>query len=316
MSVPVGAIILALLSGSFVQAFAQGAPVSGTYRDDSGFEISFPEGWQGELLRAGPVVAPPAEAGVLLGVVAVHRTETRELILSEILLGQPSNSTACPAVVNELVHLNGTKVFHAVHECSDPYRKTESYVFFTLTESFAISYSAQSAEQFERYAPDFQRSLNTIKVDEPLNFRTGLEIILGTTSFFATGIETQPGNSTNLVVGTTSVLTGVEYDDGDIIVTVDEQRRSEGRLLMPVDTIENDTYAVEVDGEAAPSHLINDVEEDEQLVLVQYDKGEHEIRISGVEVIPEFPLHVMGVLAAVLAGAALYQRSRQKNAKL
>lgn len=316
MALLVGAIVLVLLTGSFAQAFAQ-EPVQGRYRDNGGFEFSFPEGWQGELLAAGPVVAPPAEAGVLLGIVAVHRTETRELILSEILLGQPSNSTACPAVVNELVRLNGTKVFHSVHECAgDPYRKTESYVFFTLTESFAVTYSASSAEQFERYAPDFQSSLETIKVDEPLNFRTGLEIILGTTSFFATGIETQPGNSTDLVVGTTSVLTGVEYDDGDIIVTVDEQRRREGRLLMPVDTISNDTYTVEVDGKPAPSLLINDTETDQQLVLVQYGTGEHEIRISGVAVIPEFPLHVMGVLAAVLAAAVLYQRSMRKNVKL
>jgi hypothetical protein len=298
------------LSGSFAQAYAQNAPVTGTYRDDAGFQIAFPEGWQGALLAAGPVVGPPAEAGVLLGVVAVHRTETRELILSEILLGQPANSTACPPVLNELVRLNGIQVFHTVHECAgDQYRKTESYVFFTLTKSFAVSYSASSADAFERHAPDFQQSLDTIKVDEPLNFRTGLEIILGTTSFFATGVEFQPGNSTDLVVLTTSVLTGVEYDDGDIIVMVDEQRRSEGRLLMPVDTIRNDTYMVQVDGQAAPSFVINDTETDRQLVLVQYAKGEHEIRIAGVQVIPEFPMHAIGVLAAaVLAAAVLYQR--------
>ncbi len=309
MALLLGAIVLALLSGSFVQAFAQSEPIKGTYRDNAGFGITFPEGWQGELVNGGPVVSPVAESGVLLGVVAVSRTETRDLILSEILLGQNTNSTGCLAVVNEIVVFNGTKVFHAVHECAgDPYRKTESYVFFTLTRSFAVSYSAPSAEEFERYAPDFQESLSTIKVDEPINFRTGLEIILGTTSFFASGIETQPGNSTDLVVGTTSVLTDVRYEEGDIVVMVDEKRRSEGRLLMPVDTIENDTYMVHVDGEAAPSLVINDTELDQQFVLVQYGKGEHEIRISGVEVIPEFPVHVAVVLAAASAAAILYHR--------
>jgi hypothetical protein len=314
MALLLGAIVLVLLTGSFVQAFAQ-EPVQGTYRDDAGFQITFPEGWQGELVGGNPVVGP-GESGALLGVVSVSRTETRELILSEILLGQPANVTGCPAVINEIVVLNGTKVFRAVHECaSDPYRKTESYVFFTLTRSFAVSYSADAADKFERHAPGFQAALATVKVDEPINFRTGLEIILGTTSFFASGVEIQPGNSTNLVVGTTSVLTGVEYEEGDVIVMVDEQRRSEGRLLMPVNTVHNSTYLVQVDGEPAQSLVITDREADQQFVLVQYDKGEHEIRISGVEVIPEFPAHVMGMLAAVLAAAILYHR-RFKNVKL
>lgn len=304
-----GAIVLALLSGGFVPAFAQEAPVAGTYHDTSGFEITFPEGWQGALIDGGPVVSPPEQADVLLGVVAVGRTETRDLILSEILLAQHTNSTACPAVANELVRLNGTKVFRTVHECAaDPYRKTESYIFFTLTKSFATTYSASSADAFERYAPDFYASLATIKVDEPINFRTGLEIILGTTSFFTSGLEVQSGNSTDVIVGTTSVLTGVRYENGTVVVMVDEQRRSEGRLLMPVDNIRNDTYMVYVDGEEAPSTVINDVENDQHFVLVQYPKGEREIRISGVEVVPEFPLHMAGVLAAVLAGAILYHR--------
>lgn len=313
MALLLGAIVLVLLTGGFVQAFAQ-EPVRGTYRDDAGFQITFPEGWQGELVNGYPVVGP-GEPGVILGVVAVSRTETRELILSEILLGQPANVTGCPAVTNEIVMLNGTKVFRAVHECAgDTYRKTESYVFFTLTRSFAVSYSADSADKFERHTPAFQTALATVKVDEPINFRTGLEIILGTTSFFASGIEVQPGNSTNLVVGTTSVLTGVEYEQGDVIVMVDEQRRSQGRLLMPVNTIENDTYTVHVDGEPAQSLVITDREAGQQFVLVQYGKGEHEIRISGVEVIPEFPAHVMGALAAVIAAVVLYHRS--KNVKL
>jgi hypothetical protein len=315
MALLVGAIVLVLLTGSFVQAFAQ-EPVRGTYRNNAGFQITFPEGWQGELVGGNPVVGPE-EPGVLLGVLSVSRTETRELILSEILIGQPANVTGCPAVTNELVMLNGTKVFRTVHECAnDPYRKTESYVFFTLTRSFAVSYTADSADKFERHAPAFQAALATVKVDEPVNFRTGLEIILGTTSFFASGIEVQPGNSTNLVVGTTSVLTGVEYEQGDVIVMVDEQRRSQGRLLMPIDTIENDTYTVHVDGEPAQSLVITDREADQQFVLVQYNKGEHEIRISGVEVVPEFPAHVMGVLAAVVAAVILYHRRQSKNVKL
>ena len=44
-------------------------------------------------------------------------------------------------------------------------------------------------------------------------------------------------NNTDVIVGTTSVLTGVRYDNGTVIVMVDEQRRSEGRLLMPVDNM-------------------------------------------------------------------------------
>lgn len=310
MGLLAGTIVLALLSGGFVPAFAQDAPVAGEYRE-SGFEITFPEGWQGALINDSPVVSPPEQTDVLLGVVSVGRTETRDLILSEILLGPNTNSTACPAVSNELVRLNGTKVFRTVHECmDDPYRKTESYVFFTLTKSFAATYSASSADAFDRHAPDFYASLQTVKIDEPINFRTGLEIILGTTSFFASGID-QSGNSTNLIVGTTSVLTGIRYENGTVVVMVDEQRRSEGRLLMPVDTIRNDTYMVYVDGEEAPSLVINDTDMDQHFVLVQYPRGEREIRISGVEVIPEFPLSVAGVLAAVLAGVVLYHRRAQ-----
>lgn len=310
MQLPACAIVLALLSGSFAQAFAQSdTAVAGTYRDDAGFEITFPEGWQGALVNGSPVVGPPAVAGVLMGVVAVGRTETKDLILSEILLPGQAAADRCPPVANELVHLNGTKVFHTVHECTgDPYRKTESYVFFTLTKSFAVSYSTSSADAFDRYAPEFASSLETIKVDEPLNFRTGLEIILGTTSFFAGGIEIQPGNSTDLVIGSTSVLSGVRYENGSIIVMVDEQRRSMGRLLMPVDTIVSDSYMVQVDGTTVPSITINDTGTNQEFVLVEYSKGEHEVKVSGVGVIPEFPLHVMGVLAAVFAGAILYHR--------
>jgi hypothetical protein len=219
---------------------------------------------------------------------------------------------ACESLVDELVYLNGNRVFHTVRECSgEQYSKTDTYVIFTLTKSVAVSLSATSKDAYDRHIGEFSGSLETMSIDEPVDFRTALEVILGATNIFAQNIEVESTSSrVSMTAATSSHISRMTFDEESrrILVRVDEQKRSEGHLLIPAHRLLLGPYQVYVDGEVTDDFIvIGDERGVTQLIDVRYGKGAHEIQIVGARVVPEFP-GIAVVLAGTTAAVLLYRR--------
>lgn len=343
--------LFAFLSWSLAPALAhaQSQPlqpsVSGSY-DSAGFHIEFPTGWNGTTLAGGkyPIVSPGTHAGASMSVVMVNRLEVKNLMItSETGIppepgGKGYEGGQCPRTLAELAPVNGINVFHTVTECGNGNEKkngmTDSYVFFTLTKSIAVVYSADSKGAYDRYLPDFENSLKTAKVDEPVNIRSALEIVLGITKFYDKSIGIPAAAATaaanandgvgdnnsgkkrvDMVIGASSNNVSVAFDEPGrrFVIKVNEVEGQGGRLLVPVDEALRGPYQVHVDGALVPDPLvIEDSSTNERLVLVEYGKGARQIVITGAQVVPEFPLHVEGMAfaAAILLSSILLSRHR------
>lgn len=355
--------LFALFFGSLAPAlaYAQSQPlsgVSGSY-GDSGFSIEFPPGWNGTLAAATaasdgkgyPVVSSPAAQsdGVSMSVIAVNRLEVKNLITSGVgsippeppgggdgskgKEGEKEIESQCQRTLAELVPVNGINVFHTVFECpgKEDEKKhgemlSDSYIFFTLTKSIAVVYSADSKDAYDRYLPDFVGSLNTVKVDEPVNIRSALEIVLGITKFYdksvgipavaASAASSNNNNSSkkvDMVIGASSNNVNVAFDGPGkrFVIRVNELAGQGGRLLVPVDKALRGPYQVRVDGVPVPDPLvIEDNSTKEKLVLVEYGEGARQIVITGMQVVPEFPASVTGIAfaAAVIFSSILMHR--------
>ncbi|HVX01909.1 MAG TPA: hypothetical protein VHA09_02035 [Nitrososphaera sp.] len=322
--------------------------VSGNYGDSS-FSIEFPPGWNGTLVsstaggKGYPMVSPAAQPrGVVsISVITVNRLEVKNLITSGvggIIPPEPEGNgskgkggketeSQCQRTLAELIPVNGINVFHTVFECpsKEDEKKygevSDSYIFFTLTKSIAVVYSATSKDVYDRYLPDFMGSLNTVKVDEPVNIRSALEIVLGITKFYdkSVGIPVvtasaarssnnndnyNSGSSSkkvDMVIGASSNNVNVAFDEPGkrFVIRVNELAEQGGRLLVPVDKTLRGPYQVRVDGVPVPDPLvIEDNSTKEKLVLVEYGEGARQIVITGTQVVPEFPTSVAGIAFA------------------
>lgn len=318
-----GIALLSLLLGGSTSAYAQVTTISGKFVDKiAGFEIDFPDGWNGIIVQQKhPVVSPTgigtSGADVMMSVFIGDRLETRNLMSSEIdpIAGQAVKLDGdCESPVSELVKRSGLKVFHAVHQCNDAggYSKINSYIFLTLTRAIVVSYITQSESDYKKYLADFESSVQTIKVNEPNDFRAGLELTQGINKTFNQKVMVESLNSeAELATVSSSEIDRLLFDeDGRLVtLTVNEQKRTRGSLIVEVDSVLAGPYTVSVDRKPAQDYIvIHDREAGEKLVYVAFSSGTHEIGIAGASVVPEFPVHLLGILAGVLSAAILAQR--------
>lgn len=299
------------------EVYAQEVTVAGAYSDPgSAFVIRFPDGWSGSVVDGKYVVVDSAEDSASMTVFTMSRLDARDLISAEedhFADSLSSRSDAgCDNLGNSLVDVGGVVAFRSVSECPDPgnYSKTDTYVILTLTKSIVISYSATTSDAYDRHLSDFESSLQMARISEPVSFRSLMEVVLGTTNVFVRSIDVG-GNVTSVAVATSSSAPAIAFDEEEkeLTITVNEQRRNEGGLLVPVDDFLLGPYQVHVDGEPSEDFLVIDDEANAaQLIYVGYGSGPHEIVISAAEVIPEFDTVAAGILAAVISGIVLYHR--------
>lgn len=300
------------------EAYAQSVEGITVKYSDPGraFAIELPDDWSGSEVDDRYVVTTEGPEPASITFYTAHRLDARELITSGA--GDSEDSLAASAVANctntanDFAQVGNAVAFHSVSECPDPenYQKTDTYVILTLTKSIVISYSAASAEAYDAHLVDFQESLQTMVADEPVSFRSVLEVALGTTNIFVRPYQIG-GNSTTITIATSSGVPAVSFDEEEkeLTITVNEKKHEEGGLLMPVDQFLLGPYQVHVDGEPSQDFLVIDDEAGaDQLLYVSYERGPHEIVITATEVIPEFNTVALGILATVIAGVILYQR--------
>ena len=319
--VGVGMAIVLLFMGITQVAYAQTEePVGRFAASSAGFEIQFPPGWSGRVVGESYAIVHPQmdNPDVTMTTLVVERVHTKMLITSEVGVDSGRvviyEDDSCSSILDELVMLNDIRVFHTVHECSreDAYSKTNTYVIFTLTRSIAVSLTATSPEAHDEHLREFQNSLETITISEPVDFRTALEVILGATNIFTQNVNVENTNSTvRFTAATSSQVSGMAFDEEErrVSIAVNEQRRNEGNIIIPAHRLLVGPYQVQVDGEMTDDFIvIGDETGMTQLVIVQYERGEREIEIIGTRVVPEFGALVPVLLAGTMAAAVLYGR--------
>lgn len=95
---------------------------------------------------------------------------------------------------------------------------------------------------------------------------------------------------------------------------------SNGFATIAADKVLGAPYVVTIDGQPTTHFVMfEDTIGGENMIQISYQGGPHEITITGASVVPEFPYHMAGLLAAAAIGVvAVVSRSIRvgKNASL
>jgi hypothetical protein len=297
--------------------------ISGYYEDnDSGYSITFPEGWSGvSFFGTFPMVAPggflSGSGNATIMVLAVNRSAFADLSIDqtafmELGATEDIQTEECPVIESSITTVNGMSAFRAREECNDEsgYSKSDIIGVVTSTKFIMLGYSSQSPEADQQYYDDFTDALATFRVSNTQDFRSAI-IEIGGMSVENHSVQVQ-GSTLDVTVSSSSEVSNfqVNEEERNISFTVDGEDGTSGVTTIAVQDILEGPYSVTIDGETTPFSIMEDENTNETLLQLSYSHSEHQVVITGTQVIPEFPLPLLMVIPTIAAIIAISRLRR------
>lgn len=127
---------------------------------------------------------------------------------------------------------------------------------------------------------------------------------------------TAKDTATEVSIKSNSNITGFEFSEEEkrLSFTVDGEDGTNGLTIVGVDAVLEGPYTVMIAGEATSNFVVaQDEATGQRMIEVSYTHSEHDIVITGTNVVPEFPLPVVGAISAVIGAVAVIGRTRLMN---
>ncbi|MEM3175801.1 MAG: hypothetical protein QXR10_06470 [Candidatus Nitrosocaldus sp.] len=315
--------------------------VSGRYvNDKAGVEITFPDGWSGmemPLIGGGMGISTIAMAVVMPGgikdpssvsftgpMIMLNVSVVEKATLPSIkdtqmgksdrkgdvkepkckLLSFNSKSVGgadgivveveCEVEVDDKPVTMRTKLFSASQEKDNTIRSV-MLVF------------ASSVDKYGSYVGDFDKALDTLRIS---NARS-IDISQSANKDFTQEVSVD-GQMIPLNIKSNSNVTNIRFDTGNKIISfnVEGEAGSLGITDIYPNKVLKGPYAVTIDGEPITPIQIRDPDTGEEGIRIFYMHSIHEIKIVGTEVVPEFPIAVLPILALITGIAIFMARSK------
>ena len=303
--------------------------ISGKYVDSSaGLKIDLPDGWSGtKLLGQIAIVSPTgfsssgASPEAIIAIMSIPRLDARDKIISsefaqlpeESSGGTGNNSSDCQSDSISYDKIGQTTVLQIVQECKDDgghYSKTRAYGILTLTKFVVIVYSANSASAYEKYVNAFEQSLMSVHIDEPVDFKAGLLFMTGADQVYQ-NTPTVLGKPVTIKIQTSSKISNFQVSEEQkrISFTVEGDSGTRGVLMMQLQQVMEGPYQVTMDGSPAKDFMvIEDKMTGEKVLNMAYHHSTHDIVITGGTVVPEFPVHLIAIMGAIVGAIVVLSR--------
>jgi hypothetical protein len=327
-----------MLSFTSTAAFAQygGMPnipqmeeVSGEYvNDDIGVRITFPDGWSGIAMDTPQgTMATVAPGGMESGEV----TQAMTLAMTERTNEQPKDpsdftqqDSECDEPTSKQITVSGAQATETTMTCTDSDGKvTKVKMVLAQTETHWISamYMAPVAD-YDSNVGKFDSSVKTLNIlnvesmESPPDVEVSdVEITdVETTSDIEDEVKLETRNMPVSVDGknvdvrfqTSLAITKFGLDENNKKISFTTSGDKDGQTLVSVGTVLKGPYAVTIDDEMAKDYVMAD----EQTLQLSLLAGTHEISISGTQVVPEFPVAVVGLIVAIIGMVAIVGRTK------
>ena len=323
----VSAIVISLTS---VSAFGQGMPnipqmeeISGKYsNDDVGVKIEFPFGWSGIAMQipAG-TIATVAPGGMESG----EPTQIMTLAMIERTNAQPKDpseftqqDSECDSPTTKQITVSGAAASESTMTCTGADGKVfKVKIVAAQTETHWISAMFMAPElEFDSSVSKFDSSVSTLNI---LNVED-VEVQPEVTPEKAPDTPEEPaklesrnipvsveGKNVDVLVESSSSITKFGLDEESKKISFTAEGDKEGTTHLFLGNVLKGPFVVMMDGEET-----QDFTTDEQgnILEITYSSGNHEFSISGTQVVPEFPVVVVGLITAVVGMVAIIGRTK------
>lgn len=293
--------------------------VRGNYvNSDLGFAITLPNGWQGTEFSDATIVTPgnivdtvtkPETTMVIAGVdksefkkipspagdILLDVNVTESLNLLENNMPQTSLLSGiadCKELSSTNIRINGAVSFVTERECTGQNisMKIKAYFVESGDKLVSLAYITSPANVYDNHIADFDASVSTLKIFGAAGSyeRMGLysnnySIVMG-------------GKLVDFRVYSNSTISNfiVNKITKQISFTVTGTDGTRGRTIVPVDKLMNGPFVVQFDGKNMTNFkMVQDPATGESGMQLEYDHSSHQIVISGVQMVPEFPLNIL-----------------------
>jgi hypothetical protein len=329
-----------LVAGAvFSQANAQTMPqmpdipsmteISGAYANaDVGVEITFPDGWSGTeiVMENGVVVSVykgglgAASAGDMPASIFLSATEKVEA--EEEVPSDPSNEEMpCEVLSTAEVQVSGVKAVESVAECTMDGETVKAKTTVVNTEARWVVVSVISPEdEYDADEGAYDSSVNTLEVEGAMDVEGAGGIVdevtdtVGDVTLEASvQVVTIAGEEVEVEFNSSSTISEVELDEESktLSFTVDGEDGTEGTTEIIISSVLEGPYTVMIDGEVTTNVEESTVEATgETMLTISYTHSTHDVTVTGTNVVPEFPVAVLGAVAAVIGIVAVLGRTR------
>lgn len=321
-------VLLVPLSAVYAQSQELGflPNVQGEYENpEAGLKIVFPEGWRGVQLYGGLVMIGPdgvnpdpnARPDALMFVFAQNRTAFAESITKYDSSSTEVKLSVCKDLETSYTTINQISAFKTVQECNDGtnYEKSSTVAVITDKQYVILSFSAKSVEVYDKHAPAFEKSLETLTVQGAQDFHSASASLLQLKpNYYKVSI---PDKNVDVTVESNGSVTdfGFDTEKKQVSFKMDGQTGVRGVTVIDAHKALEGPFTVLVDGKATDEFsVIQDKNTGNQVMQIYYDDASHDVAIIGTKVVPEFPAVLVGVLASVMGAVILLSRKFGRRA--
>lgn len=162
---------------------------------------------------------------------------------------------------------------------------------------------AAKVNEYDKYIQDFDNALNTLKISDAKPLVVNLE----NESIEKVMIE---DSEVEVKIKSNSEVSNFQFNEEDKSITfkVEGEDGSIGTTEVYLSNLLEGPYTVTIDGEPIEAIQVVD-EEGNEGVKILYMHSVHEIKVTGTQVVPEFPI-ALPILAVITSIAIFMARSR------
>jgi hypothetical protein len=308
--------------------------VSGTYANaDEGVEIVFPEGGEGteitsnntlivSVVKGGLQSITSGQVGPSMALVVTAKSHSKDMPTAES--AAPDSETECHAVSTSNVQAAGVTAIQSVAECTAEGRTFKAKTTLVQTQESWIMVSLMAeASEYESSVGQYDSSVGTLQVDGAVDAQQVADGASGTVKDTAAdaGVSLKAtveavligGKSVNVELNSSSTISEFKVDEASKTISFKAEGESgtQGKTEIRIGKVLEGPYAVTIDGKATTDFVVSkDSASGEAVMTLTYTHSSHNIAIVGTNVVPEFPIAVIGGVAAVIGIIAIVTRTK------
>lgn len=292
--------------------------ISGSIFEDKEAEIQIkiPEGWAAYQLSYSdstlvtifsPVTEDKASIALQIG--------NLKDVIEESQKSEDESACQTPKTVNVVYLEHKVKAIEYETDCEfyGKDAKTKTYAMLSEDKRVLLGLFAETEDAYKDSLDAFEGIGKSLTFEDSIDLSSDEhDDLLGVTSedFEVTALENQYVVETSTSSNSLSNF-AFDEDQKKISFTVEGESGTKGSATIFLGNVLSPPYVVTIDGEVTDNHsLVNDSTTNRTGIRVYYLHDAHNIVVSGTRVIPEFPVTMVGVIAAIIGLVVVVTRTK------
>jgi len=332
-----GFVVLFLVTAT--SAYAQAPPsmkeVSGTYVNSSaGVTVTFPSGWSGfEIATPSGTIATTSPGGMSESDPATMKTIG--LLVSDKSQGKDpkdpgsfsNDANDCNAPTIKSRDVAGVKGIEATVVCPTSKETIRMVTVQTSSNWIVLMYMAPTAD-FDGQVAAFDSTVSSLQVQGAVNSDAGAGGNNSGNDNSGSNLGLQlkteihqvllQGKNKDISVVTNSTISNFRLEEQNkrVVFTVEGQSGTHGSTEIPIGQMLRGPYNVAIDGKSTTDFQVTNEGTENAMMKLSYTHSTHDITVTGTNVVPEFPIALVGAIAAIIGIVAVMGRTNLMGRKV